>query len=189
MEDSGAAAHTASSGRQSPSHQHEFPAGFRFLPTAVEILKYYLPNVASGLALPYDGGFEEMDIYRHDPDQLPIDISDGHSRWAFFIVFTAMPDEDDHGNVRSTPHGLWKLQRPDRPVKDDDGRVIGYKRSFAFYYKKAHCRFARTGWRMNEYRLSRKFYRSKDDSKISRCVACKIYILMEDRAKTYRNHK
>ncbi|CAL9069715.1 NAC domain-containing protein 6 [Musa acuminata AAA Group] len=175
----------ASSEPQSPLPSYKFPAGFRFRPTGIEILKYYLLNKVSGQALPYDGGFEEMDIYRHDPDQLPVDISDGHSRWAYFFVSTATPDEDGYDNVRSTPHGLWKLQRPDRPVQDDDDdddRVIGYKRSFVFYSTKAHCRSARTGWRMNEYRLSRKFDRSKDDSQIS---ACEIYILMEDRASNH----
>ncbi|URD84554.1 (No apical meristem) protein [Musa troglodytarum] len=172
----------ASSERQSPLHRYEFPAGFRFRPTAIEILKHYLLNKVLGQALPYDGGFEEMDIYRHDPDQLPIDISDGHSRWAYFFVSTATPDEDDYDDVRSTPHGLWRLRRPDRPVKDDDESVIGYKRSFVFYYTKADGRITGTGWMMNEYRLSRKFYGSKDASQIS---ACEIYILMEERASNH----
>ncbi|THU56722.1 hypothetical protein C4D60_Mb11t20200 [Musa balbisiana] len=61
----------ASSKPQSPLPSCEFPAGFRFRPTGIEILKYYLLNKVLGQALPYDGGFEEMDIYRHDPDQLP----------------------------------------------------------------------------------------------------------------------
>lgn len=146
------------------------PAGFRFCPSAQVIVQQFLAKKVSGTEMP-DSPIKELDLYRFDPEQLPITIADGRERWMYFFVF--MSDE----NVdRSTPNGYWKVDEQDVRIKDElTKKVIGFKNSFVWYTNEiGPNRRYKTNWVMDEYRT--KGIENHNDPQMKNWVLCKIGI-------------
>ncbi|GAB4853069.1 NAC domain-containing protein [Ancistrocladus abbreviatus] len=143
--------------------------GFRFHPTEEELVTFYLKNIISGKKTHYEViGF--LNIYHHDPSELPgLAKIDGGREW-YFIV----PRERKHGNGgrpnRTTQRGFWKATGSDRKVVtlSEPKRVIGMRKTLVFYEGRAP-RGSKTDWIMNEYRLPDNFTSPKD------IVLCKVY--------------
>lgn len=145
--------------------------GFRFHPTEEELLDFYLKNTIIGKKLRYDIiGF--LNIYRHDPSDLPGLAKIGEREWYFFV-----PRDRKHGNRgrpnRTTEHGFWKATGSDRKIfgHSDPKRVIGVKKTLVFYKGRAP-RGSKTDWVMNEFRLPDKF---SYPGSLKDIVLCKIY--------------
>ncbi|XP_022726218.1 NAC domain-containing protein 35-like [Durio zibethinus] len=142
--------------------------GFRFHPTEEELLNFYLRNMIYGKKLCYDIiGF--LNIYHHDPWDLPGLSKIGEREWYFFV-----PRDRKHGSGgrpnRTTETGFWKATGSDRKIVSlsDPKRIIGLKKTLVFYVGRAP-RGSRTDWVMNEYRLPDGCSLPKD------IVLCKIY--------------
>ncbi|KAE8703166.1 putative class I chitinase [Hibiscus syriacus] len=142
--------------------------GFRFHPTEEELLDFYLRNMIYGKKLSYDIiGF--LNIYHHDPWDLPGLSRTGEREWYFFV-----PIDRKHGNGRrpnrTTKNGFWKATGSDRNIVSlsDPKRLIGLKKTLVFYKGRA-LRGCKTDWIMNEYRLPDACSFPKD------IVLCKIY--------------
>ncbi|GAA0143677.1 hypothetical protein LIER_04303 [Lithospermum erythrorhizon] len=152
------------------TYEIEMP-GFRFHPTEEELLDFYLKNTVIGKKLHHDViGF--LNIYRHDPSDLPGLAKIGEREWYFFV-----PRDRRHGTAgrpnRTTEHGFWKATGVDRKIfgLSEPKRVIGLKKTLVFYKGKAP-RGTKSDWIMNEYRLPDKF---SSPGSLKDVVLCKIY--------------
>ncbi|KAF5743959.1 NAC domain-containing protein 74-like isoform X1 [Tripterygium wilfordii] len=125
--------------------------GFRFHPTDVELVKYYLKRKVLGKKLHFNA-IAEVDIYKFAPWDLP-DMSPmryGDLKWYFFC-----PSEKKYASGarlnRSTEFGYWKTTGRDRPVHYNS-ELVGMIKTLVFHRGKAP-KGDRTGWVMHEYRL------------------------------------
>ncbi|GMI74437.1 NAC domain containing protein 36 [Hibiscus trionum] len=142
--------------------------GFRFHPTEEELLEFYLKNMIYDKKFHYDViGF--LNIYRHDPWDLPGLSKIGEREWYFFV-----PRDRKHGSGgrpnRITENGFWKATGSDRRIVSlsEPKHVIGLKKTLVFYKGRAP-RGSKTDWVMNEYRLPDGCNFPKD------VVLCKVY--------------
>ncbi|KAJ9189463.1 hypothetical protein P3X46_000754 [Hevea brasiliensis] len=142
--------------------------GFRFHPTEEELLDFYLKNMVFGKKLRFDIiGY--LNIYHHDPWELPGMAKNGEREWYFFV-----PRDRRHGSGgrpnRTTVNGFWKATGSDRKIVSlsDPKRIIGLRKTLVFYKGRAP-RGSKTDWVMNEYRLPDSCPLPKD------IVLCKIY--------------
>ncbi|KAL2231727.1 NAC domain-containing protein 35-like [Sesamum indicum] len=173
-----------------PHDQLDLP-GFRFHPTEEELLNFYLKSMVLGKKLRGDIiGF--LNIYNHDPKDLPGLAKIGEREWYFFV-----PRDRKHGSggrpSRTTKNGFWKATGSDRKVlsMSDLKKMLGLKKTLVFYEGRAP-RGRRTDWIMNEYRLPDSCSPPSKD-----IVLCKIYrkatslkvleqrAAMEEEVKTY----
>ncbi|KAM0914229.1 hypothetical protein ACQ4PT_011662 [Festuca glaucescens] len=126
--------------------------GFRFHPTEEELLGFYLSHVALGKKLHFDI-IGTLNIYRHDPWDLPRMAKIGEREWYFFVPRDRKAGSGGRPN-RTTQRGFWKATGSDRAIRStaDPKRVIGLKKTLVFYQGRAP-RGTKTDWVMNEYRL------------------------------------
>ncbi|VAI24774.1 unnamed protein product [Triticum turgidum subsp. durum] len=126
--------------------------GFRFHPTEEELLGFYLSRVALGKKLHFDI-IGTLNIYRHDPWDLPGMARIGEREWYFFVPRDRKAGSGGRPN-RTTERGFWKATGSDRAIRSsgDPKRVIGLKKTLVFYQGRAP-RGTKTDWVMNEYRL------------------------------------
>uniref|UniRef100_A0A8I6XGV9 NAC domain-containing protein n=1 Tax=Hordeum vulgare subsp. vulgare TaxID=112509 RepID=A0A8I6XGV9_HORVV len=126
------------------------PPGFRFHPTDEELVGDYLCARAAGRALPAHV-IAEVDMYRHDPWELPERALSGEREWYFFT-----PRDRKYPNgsrpSRAAGGGYWKAIGADRPVARA-GRTVGVKKSLVFYHGRPGAA-VKTDWIMHEYRLA-----------------------------------
>ncbi|OVA11244.1 NAC domain [Macleaya cordata] len=143
--------------------------GFRFHPTEEELLDFYLKRVVFGNKLHFDIiGF--LNIYRHDPWDLPGLAKIGEREWYFFV-----PRDRKHGHAgrpnRTTENGFWKATGSDRTIRSltEPKKILGLRKTLVFYKGRAP-RGCKTDWVMNEYRMPETCSLPKED-----IVLCKIY--------------
>lgn len=130
------------------------PPGFRFHPTDVELVMYWLKKKVMGKRLHFEA-IAEVEIYKYAPWDLP-DKSCLRSRdlkWFFFC-----PREKKYANGarmnRATEFGYWKTTGKDRPVHYNN-EVVGMIKTLVFHRGKAP-KGDRTDWVMHEYRIEQK---------------------------------
>lgn len=146
------------------------PPGFRFSPTDVELVRYYLKRKVLGKKLRYDA-IAVVDIYKFAPWDLPDKsrLRTGDLKWYFFC-----PREKKYASGvrmnRATLFGYWKTTGKDRCVHYKD-EVAGMKKSLVFHSGKAP-NGERTDWVMYEYLL-------KEKGLADRGVAQDSYVLCE----------
>ncbi|CAN6923981.1 unnamed protein product [Brassica oleracea] len=124
-----------------------FP-GFKFSPTDIELISYYLKRKMDGLERSVEI-IPELDIYNFEPWDLPDkSIVKSDSEWFFFC---ARGKKYPHGsqNRRATKMGYWKATGKERNVKSGS-EVIGTKRTLVFHIGRAP-KGGRTEWIMHEY--------------------------------------
>ncbi|GAV87791.1 NAM domain-containing protein [Cephalotus follicularis] len=130
------------------------PPGFRFHPTDVELIKYYLKRKVLGKRFLYDA-IAEVDIYKYAPWDLP-DKSSLRSKdlkWYFFCSREKKYASGARMN-RATDFGYWKTTGKDRSVRYNNV-VVGMIKTLVFHRGKAP-KGDRTDWVMHEYRLEDK---------------------------------
>ncbi|CAN0877397.1 NAC domain-containing protein 82 [Linum grandiflorum] len=128
--------------------------GFRFHPTDVELVKFYLKRKVMGKKLP-SHCITELDIYKYAPWDLPLksELRTGDLKWYFFT-----PIEKKYAcgtrMKRAAERGYWKTTGKDREVHYDN-EVAGTIKTLVFHQGKAP-KGERTDWVMYEYRLQDK---------------------------------
>ncbi|KAG1364001.1 NAC domain-containing protein 2 [Cocos nucifera] len=133
------------------------PAGYHFRPSDDEVLEHFLLRRVLGRPLT-PNPIQELDIFRYDPEQLPLDIrerSDGEGPWGYFFVYGKLGDDEGGGDgVRTTPGGYWKVKGIEKDIMDRKKKeTIGFIREMVFYRGKAP-RGKKTVWVLLEYRLN-----------------------------------
>ncbi|XVE83329.1 hypothetical protein DITRI_Ditri16bG0080200 [Diplodiscus trichospermus] len=134
--------------------KYGLPPGFRFHPTDVELVKYYLKRKVMGKKLSFKA-VAEVDIYKYAPWDLP-DMSclkTGDLKWFFYCPLEKKYARGSRLN-RTTIYGYWKTTGKDRPVKYNED-VVGMIKTLVFHRGKAP-HGDRTDWIMHEYRLEEK---------------------------------
>ncbi|GMP26999.1 hypothetical protein CsSME_00003195 [Camellia sinensis var. sinensis] len=143
--------------------------GFRFHPTEEELLNYYLKKIAMGnnkLSLNIIGF---LNIYHHEPWELPGLAKIGEREWYFIVPRDRRNGHGGRPN-RITQNGFWKATGSDRLIRclSDPTKILGLRKTLVFYKGRAP-RGCKTDWVMNEYRLPDNSSFPKD------IVLCKIY--------------
>ncbi|KAI3709893.1 hypothetical protein L2E82_39661 [Cichorium intybus] len=141
--------------------------GFRFHPTDVELVMYYLKNKLLGIDL--DPEFiAEVNINNFSPCDLPAkSILTGDLEWYFFCP-TSKKYKSGHRKDRATETGYWKGTGIDREVKNK-GRIVAKKKTLIFH--EGHSpNGKRTDWVMHEFRM-------QDENLDNQGVAQEAYII------------
>ncbi|KAJ1263005.1 hypothetical protein BS78_09G151100 [Paspalum vaginatum] len=152
--------------------QTSLPPGFRFHPTDVELISYYLKRKIMGKKLIVDA-ISEVDLYKFAPWDLP-DKSSLRSKdleWFFFCPRDKKYPNGSRTN-RATPNGYWKTSGKDRTITLNS-RVVGMKKTLIFHEGKAP-KGDRTDWVMYEYKMEDEDLVSAGFSKDA-YVLCKIF--------------
>ncbi|XP_015577653.1 NAC domain-containing protein 40 [Ricinus communis] len=124
-----------------------FP-GFRFSPTDVELISYYLKKKMEGAEKCVEV-ISEVEICSHEPWDLPAKaVIQSENEWFFF---SARGRKYPNGTQsrRATELGYWKATGKERNVKSGSD-VIGTKRTLVFHIGRAP-KGERTEWIMHEY--------------------------------------
>ncbi|KAK3135517.1 hypothetical protein QOZ80_5BG0419900 [Eleusine coracana subsp. coracana] len=148
--------------------QTSLPPGFRFHPTDVELVSYYLKRKIMGKRLIVDA-ISEVELYKFAPWDLP-DMSCLRSRdleWFFFCPRDKKYPNGSRTN-RATPNGYWKTSGKDRTIMLNS-HMVGLKKTLIFHEGKAP-KGDRTDWVMYEYRM-------EDDSLVSAGFSKDAYVL------------
>ncbi|KAF2930878.1 NAC domain-containing protein 78 isoform X2 [Oryza sativa Japonica Group] len=148
------------------------PPGFRFHPTDVELVSYYLKRKIMGKK-PLIQAISDVELYKFAPWDLPAQscLQSRDLEWFFFCPRDKKYPNGSRTN-RSTPNGYWKTSGKDRTI-ELNSRIVGSKKTLIFHEGKAP-KGNRTDWVMYEYKMednqlvSAGF--SKDDF-----VLCKIF--------------
>ncbi|XP_073143524.1 NAC domain-containing protein 72-like [Henckelia pumila] len=125
--------------------------GFRFHPTDVELVLYFLKRKVLGKRLHVEA-IAEVNIYKFSPWDLPDKscLKTKDLEWFFFC-----PREKKYASgvrvKRATENGYWKTTGKDRPVHYD-GRTVGMVKTLVFHIGHAP-QGERTDWVIHEYRV------------------------------------
>ncbi|CAM0955415.1 unnamed protein product [Alopecurus aequalis] len=144
------------------------PPGFRFHPTDVELVSYYLKRKIMGKKL-FVEAISEVELYKFAPWDLP-DKSCLQSKdleWFFFCPRDKKYPKGSRTN-RATPNGYWKTSGKDRTI-ELNSRIVGLKKTLIFHEGKAP-KGDRTDWVMYEYKM-------EDDTLVSAGFSKDAYVL------------
>ncbi|KAL1152559.1 hypothetical protein V6Z11_A09G116700 [Gossypium hirsutum] len=159
-----------------------FP-GFRFSPTDVELISYYLKKKLDG----YDKCVEvipEIEICRYEPWDLPAkSIIKSDNEWFFFCA-RGRKYPNGSQSRRATEQGYWKATGKERNVKSGSN-VIGTKRTLVFHTGRAP-KGERTEWIMHEYCMKGK---SQDSLVVCRLRKNSEFCLNNNSNRVARNHR
>ncbi|XP_061949716.1 NAC domain-containing protein 82-like isoform X1 [Populus nigra] len=148
------------------------PPGFRFHPTDVELVKYYLKRKVLGKKFHFQA-IAEIEINKYAPWDLPNKscLRTRDLKWYFFC-----PTEKKYASgvrkKRATDIGYWKTTGKDRSVQYKN-EVVGMIKTLVFHIGKAP-KGDRTDWVMYEYRLEEKELADKGIAQ-DEYVLCQIF--------------
>uniref|UniRef100_A0A2N9HWN8 NAC domain-containing protein n=1 Tax=Fagus sylvatica TaxID=28930 RepID=A0A2N9HWN8_FAGSY len=152
-----------------PRSISQLPPGFRFHPSDEELIVHYLQNKVTSCPLPATI-IAEIDLYKHNPWELPKKALFGEDEWYFFS-----PRDRKYRNGvrpnRAAASGYWKATGTDKPILTSCGsKSIGVKKALVFYTGRPP-KGVKTDWIMNEYRLleTTKPSRLKGSMRVSGC--------------------
>ncbi|KAI3688355.1 hypothetical protein L1987_82067 [Smallanthus sonchifolius] len=148
------------------------PPGFRFHPTDEELIVHYLcrrSETTSDIVsvAPRQPIIADVDIYKHEPWELPEMALFGTKEWYFFTPRDRKYPNGSRPN-RVTGNGYWKATGADKPIKSksDQNITVGIKKALVFYAGKGQ-KGIKTNWIMHEYRLP--------ISNLDDWVLCRLY--------------
>uniref|UniRef100_A0A5B6ZP08 Putative NAC domain-containing protein 45 n=1 Tax=Davidia involucrata TaxID=16924 RepID=A0A5B6ZP08_DAVIN len=127
------------------------PPGFRFHPTDVELVKYYLKRKLMGKKFSFEA-ISELNIYKFSPWDLPDKscLQSKDREWYFFC-----PRERKYASgsrtSRKTENGFWKATGNDRPISYNK-QTVGTVKTLVFHLGHAPGG-ERTDWVMHEYTI------------------------------------
>nr|TKV98690.1 hypothetical protein SEVIR_9G576300v2 [Setaria viridis] len=148
--------------------ESRLPPGFRFHPTDVELISYYLrAKVADNQQTkhqqqpPATTMVFEVDLHEREPWELPVAAKVSGNEWYFFSYRDRKYATGSRTN-RATKLGYWKATRKDKVIHHHDhqepaaaaaaGMVIGTRKTLVFYFGRAP-NGRKSGWVMHEFRL------------------------------------
>ncbi|KAK6794005.1 hypothetical protein RDI58_007458 [Solanum bulbocastanum] len=150
----------------------KLPPGFRFHPTDVELIMYYLKRKIMGKKILFEA-ISELNIYKFSPSDLPDKCcyKSKDLEWYFFC-----PSERKYASGfrmnRTTETGFWKITGKDRRVLYDE-KFVGSVKTLVFHQGKAP-RGQRTDWVIHEYRFEDKDMADAGFS-LDAYVLCKVF--------------
>ncbi|XP_074562147.1 NAC domain-containing protein 67-like [Curcuma longa] len=156
----------------------QLPPGFRFHPTDEELVQHYLWRKIAGHSIPAPI-IAEVDLYKHDPWDLPGLASYGSREWYFYTPRDRKYPNGSRPN-RAAGRGYWKATGADKPVvvtgTGSIGRSLGIKKALVFYQGKAP-KGIKTDWIMHEYRLidSSQPANERGSKRLDEWVLCRLY--------------
>lgn len=155
----------------------QLPPGFRFHPTDEELLIHYLKNKVSCSPLPASI-IAEIDLYKHDPWDLPAKACSGEKEWYFFSPRERKYPNGSRPN-RSAGSGYWKATGTEKPIfvmsETMSSKKVGVKKSLVFFKGKPP-KGIKTNWIMHEYRFPESMPIKKNQSlRLDDWVLCRIY--------------
>ncbi|KAL0343173.1 UNVERIFIED_CONTAM: NAC domain-containing protein 82 [Sesamum angustifolium] len=127
------------------------PPGFRFHPTDVELVMYYLKRKVMGKKHHVEA-ISEVNIYKFSPWDLPDKscLKSKDLEWFFFC-----PREKKYASgvrvKRATENGYWKTTGKDRPICYNT-KTVGTVKTLVFHLGHAP-QGERTDWVIHEYRV------------------------------------
>ncbi|KAJ8478428.1 hypothetical protein OPV22_022155 [Ensete ventricosum] len=124
--------------------------GFRFHPTDEELIGFYLRRKVANKAFSIDI-IKEIDIYKHDPWDLPKVMSSAGEKESYFFCLRGRKYRNSIRPNRVTGSGFWKATGIDRSIHSA-GHCIGLKKSLVYYTGSAG-KGTKTDWMMHEFRL------------------------------------
>nr|XP_043636100.1 NAC transcription factor 32-like [Erigeron canadensis] len=148
------------------------PPGFRFNPTDEELIVHYLCRKSA----PPLSIIADVDLYKHEPWELPDMALFGTKEWYFFTPRDKKYPNGSRPN-RVTGNGYWKATGADKPIKSksDPNTTVGIKKALVFYSGKG-TKGIKTNWIMHEYRLpTPNDYQHTKVSKLNDWVLCRLY--------------
>ncbi|EPS62083.1 hypothetical protein M569_12710, partial [Genlisea aurea] len=152
----------------------QLPPGFRFHPTDEELVVHYLCRRCASQSIAVSI-IAEIDLYKHNPWDLPGLAGYGEKEWYFFSPRDRKYPNGSRPN-RAAGCGYWKATGADKPIGNP--KPIGIKKALVFYSGKAP-RGEKTNWIMHEYRLADvdRSARKKNSSnlRLDDWVLCRIY--------------
>ncbi|CAA6667718.1 unnamed protein product [Spirodela intermedia] len=127
------------------------PPGFRFHPTDVELVCYYLKRKIMGKPIHFEA-ISEIELYKFAPWDLPGKscLRGRDLEWYFFCVGEKKYSNGLRKNRATTEVGYWKTTGKDKPISYNS-RTIAMKKTLVFH--EAKVQDGRTDWVMHEYRL------------------------------------
>ncbi|KAI3716818.1 hypothetical protein L1987_67989 [Smallanthus sonchifolius] len=130
--------------------------GFRFHPTDVELVMYYLKKKLMGKKIIIDV-VAEVNIYEFCPWDLPdkSSLKSGDLEWYFFCPKSKKYSSGDRAN-RATETGFWKATGKDRKVEYKGSPVATIKTLIFHLGHAGKGKGDRTNWVMHEYRMDDK---------------------------------
>ncbi|CAA3023500.1 NAC domain-containing 2-like [Olea europaea subsp. europaea] len=151
----------------------QLPPGFRFHPSDEELVMHYLCRkcTSQSISVPI---IAEIDLYKHDPWDLPGLALYGEKEWYFFSPRDRKYPNGSRPN-RAAGSGYWKATGADKPIGRP--KAVGIKKALVFYAGKAP-RGEKTNWIMHEYRLAdvdRSAHRRENSLRLDDWVLCRIY--------------
>ncbi|KAK1384442.1 NAC domain-containing protein [Heracleum sosnowskyi] len=151
----------------------QLPPGFRFHPTDDELVMHYLCRKCASqqIGAPI---IKELDLYKHDPWDLPGLALYGEKEWYFFSPRERKYPNGSRPN-RAAGTGYWKATGADKAIGKP--KTVGIKKALVFYAGKAP-RGQKTNWIMHEYRLAdvdRSARNKNRSSRLDDWVLCRIY--------------
>ncbi|CAJ1974881.1 unnamed protein product [Sphenostylis stenocarpa] len=146
--------------------------GFRFRPTDVELIEFFLKRKVRGKNIP-SGVIAELDLYKYAPWDLPDKsvLQSGDLEWYFFCPRGKKYLTGGRLN-RATEAGYWKTTGKDREIEHKN-RVVGMIKTLVFHTGKAP-KGDRTDWVMHEFRLDDKDMVDEGISQDS-YVICRVF--------------
>nr|XP_016459506.1 PREDICTED: NAC domain-containing protein 82-like [Nicotiana tabacum]XP_016459507.1 PREDICTED: NAC domain-containing protein 82-like [Nicotiana tabacum] len=148
------------------------PPGFRFHPTDVELIMYYLKRKIMGKQLHFEA-ITELNIYKFSPWDLPDKCcyKSKDLEWYFFC-----PRERKYASGarmnRATETGYWKTTGKDRSITYDE-KIVGSVKTLVFH--QGHPpRGQRTDWVIHEYKFEDKGLADAGFAQDS-YVLCKVF--------------
>lgn len=153
--------------------QTSLQPGFRFHPTDVELVSYYLKRKVTGKTFQIEA-ISEVDLYKFAPWDLPAKspLKSRDLEWYFFCPRDRKYGGSSSRRSRCNEMGYWKTTGKDRPIIQNT-HVVGMKKTLIFHSGKAP-RGDRTNWVMYEYRLDDKRLENTRYSQDA-YVVCKIF--------------
>ncbi|WOK96551.1 NAC domain-containing protein [Canna indica] len=130
------------------------PPGFRFHPTDVELVWYYLKRKVMGKSFRFEA-ISEVELYKFPPWELPEKsrLRTKDLKWYFFCPRDKKYPKGPRTN-RATDNGFWKATGRDRSIIHNSV-TVGMKKTLIFHVGKPP-KGNRTDWVMYEYRLESK---------------------------------
>ncbi|XP_020247319.1 NAC domain-containing protein 53-like isoform X2 [Asparagus officinalis] len=127
------------------------PPGFRFHPTDVELVWYYLKRKIMGKPFRFEA-ISVVELYKFAPWDLPGKscLRSRDLEWYFFCPRDKKYSQGSRTN-RATDIGYWKTTGKDRSIFHNS-QTVGMKKTLIFHLGKAP-HGSRTDWVMYEFRL------------------------------------
>ncbi|XP_060216837.1 NAC domain-containing protein 96-like [Lycium barbarum] len=137
------------------------PMGYRFHPTAREVMKYLLGFVRNETLLEQYEVMQNVDLYANkDP-------------WKIFEAYENIKNTRYFITPQKKGKGTWKSQNKGQEVFDDKGRLMGYVKSLKYIPSNKSSNNVNGEWLMTEYSLC-DHYVDAGEIKNKGYIVCKI---------------